>query len=88
MQEYITGSEELGPRVVSVVPDDDYKLLLTFTNGEKRLFDTQPLLNLPMYRRLQNRTFFLSASVAFGTVHWPFDIDCCPDSLYAKSVPV
>lgn len=88
MQEYVTGPEALGPRVVAVKPSDDYQLLLTFSNGEKRRFDAHPLLTLPAYQKLQNKAFFEAVSVAFGTVQWPCDIDCCPDSLYAKSVPV
>ena len=28
----------LGPRVIEVIPNDDFELLLTFNNGEKRIF--------------------------------------------------
>ena len=31
--------ELLGPRVVHVQPSEGYKLILTFTNGERRIFD-------------------------------------------------
>ena len=88
MQEYIIGPEALGPRVAAVKPGEDYQLLLTFTNGEMRRFDAHPLLALPAYHKLQCKAFFKTAAIAFGTVQWPDDIDCCPDTLYAKSVPV
>lgn len=87
MCEIIRG-EPLGPRVSSVVPTDDYELLLTFNNGEERKFDVKPLLGVKVFARLNNPAFFKSVKVEFGTVVWPNDIDYCPDTLYAESVPV
>ena len=37
--EYIQGAEALLPRVSSVEVRRDYFLMLSFRNGEKRLFD-------------------------------------------------
>jgi hypothetical protein len=83
----IVRGEPLGPRVTSVIATDDYKLLVTFTNGEERLFDASPLLQLPAFRPLNNLEFFKSVSTGFGTIVWPKDIDYCPDTLYEESVP-
>ncbi|MCL5282269.1 MAG: DUF2442 domain-containing protein [Planctomycetes bacterium] len=35
----------MNPRVKAVVPRDDYKLEITFTNGEFGVFDCAPLLS-------------------------------------------
>ena len=80
--------EALGPRVSAVSPMSNYELLLTFDNGEKRIFDVKPLLSMKVFKPLQNNTFFKSVKVAYGSVLWPNDIDYCPDTLYSESTPV
>ena len=86
MDNYIHG-EKLGPRVVEVLALDDYKLLLTFNNKEKRIFDASKLLGFKAFKPLNNIEFFKSVSVKYGTVVWANDIDYCPDTLYAESSP-
>lgn len=86
MDDIISGSP-LGPRVTEAIPVDDYKLLLTFTNGEQRIFDAKPLLEIAMFRPLVNKSFFRSVKVAYGSIIWPQDIDYCPDTLYMESIP-
>ena len=78
--------EPLGPRVVAVYPNADFKLLLTFDNGERRVFDAGPLLAMRAFQPLRNKAFFESVRVECGTVAWPQDIDYCPDTLYSESV--
>ena len=86
MDDIINGSP-LGPRVTIATPIDDYKLLLTFTNGERRIFDAKPLLEMSIFKPLANKSFFQSVKVAYGSVMWPQDIDYCPDTLYVESIP-
>ncbi|MBQ3373492.1 MAG: DUF2442 domain-containing protein [Oscillospiraceae bacterium] len=74
------------PRVKAVTPGEDYQLFLTFTNGEKKVFDVRPLLDIPVYKSLM-KNFYL-AQAGYGTVIWPGDIDISPDTLYLKSSPV
>lgn len=73
-------------RVVSVKPIDNYKLIVGFTTGEKKLYDVSPLLAYPIFAELKNESFFKTAKVDYGTVIWSDDIDLCPDSLYTDSV--
>jgi len=87
MDDIISGSP-LCPRVMDVAPTDDYKLLLTFTSGERRMFDFTPLLEMPVFEPLTNKSFFRSVKVAYGSVFWPRDIDYCPDTLYMESTPI
>ena len=86
MNDIIKGSP-LGPRVVDATPTDDYKLFLTFTNGERRIFDAKPLLEADAFKPLVSKSFFKSVKVAYGSVQWPQEIDYCPDTLYMESVP-
>ena len=87
MDDYIYG-DALGPRVTAVLPQDDYKLLITFNNGEKRIFSAGKLLNMKVFAPLKNPAFFKSVTVQYGTIVWPQDIDYCPDTLYAESLPI
>lgn len=88
MQEYVTGQEQLAPRLMAVKPLPDYQLELTFKNGERRHFDARPLLAVPAYAKLKNEAFFASVTVAYGSVQWPGEIDYCPDCLYQNSIPI
>ncbi len=70
---------------LEVLPD--FKLLLTFENGEKRLFNMQPLLAKKPWHTLGDTAHFSQAHVAYGTVMWPGNIDVAPETLYECSVP-
>lgn len=82
MTEIIRGAEPMGERVAAVAALPDYKLDLTFTNGERRIYDVAPLLDMPAYRPLKSAALFATAHVAYGTVCWTGDIDFCPELLY------
>ncbi|MEZ6104127.1 MAG: DUF2442 domain-containing protein [Pirellulaceae bacterium] len=76
----------MNPRVESVVPTDDYRLKLKFTNGEVGTFDCSHLLDFGVFREFQNIAYFLRATVVDGTVAWPHEQDICPDTLYEDSI--
>lgn len=82
----IYANEPLLPRVSDVKILPDYMLLLTFNNGEKKQYDVKPLLQHPVYKKLEK--VFPAAEIQFGTVVWPGDIDISPDTLYLKGSPV
>lgn len=75
-------------RVTAVKPQKDYTLLLTFTGGEKRLYNARPLLEKGIYSPLKNLAFFMSARVDGDTVIWSDEIDISPEHLYDNSNPV
>ena len=87
MDDIIRG-EALGPRVTSATATDDYRLFLTFTGGERRVFNAEPLLKTPAFKPLADKSFFRSVKVAYGSVMWADDIDYCPDTLYMESTPL
>lgn len=73
--------------VVKVEAMPDYKLFLEFENGEKRVFDMTPYLDKTPFVQLKGVHLFSKASVEFGTVIWPGNIDIAPETLYDRSRP-
>ncbi len=80
--EFITGKEQLLPRLASVEACPGYQLLLTFKNGERKRYDASPLLKLPAYQGWKD--VFPAVRVAYGTAVWPGDMDISPDTLYLR----
>lgn len=74
-------------QIINVKPLEDYKLLLTFDNNEKKIKDMKPYLSKGVFRVLQNKDFFNTVKVVLGTIAWG-DIDMCPDALYESSVDI
>ncbi len=72
----------MNPRPIDVKVLDNYELLILFQNGEQKIFDVKPLLQLPLYQPLQNKTLFYCAKADGMCVYWNDDIDICPDMLY------
>ena len=72
----------MNPRVFEVVPTDDYKLRLRFTNGEQGLYDCSQLLDFGIFQELRDKDYFKRVKVLNGTTVWPHEQDICPDTLY------
>ncbi|RJQ44438.1 MAG: DUF2442 domain-containing protein [Nitrospiraceae bacterium] len=72
--------------VISVKTHDDYTLELVFENGERRIFDMKPYFDRKPFIKLFNSPLFFKASVQYGTVVWPGNIDIAPDTLWSCSV--
>ena len=75
------------PRVVAVQALPNFRLGLTFGNGERRQFDMTPYLHYPVFTPLRNPGYFGLARVEYGTVTWPGEIDIAPETLYLDAVP-
>lgn len=73
------------PSVVVVEPGNDYKLAITFDNGEKRVFDVTPFLDKGIFVELKDVNYFRKVKVAFGSVEWPHEQDFSKDTLYILS---
>jgi hypothetical protein len=75
--------------VKSVEPQDNYMLLLTFENNEKRLFDMKPYLDFgPIFNELKDTSLFRSVRVAFQSVEWANHADLDPEILYPNSIAI
>ena len=65
---------------------DDMMLLITFSTGEKRLFDATVLLQYPAFKPLEHEEIFMSAKVEHGVLVWlDGDIDIAPETVYKNS---
>ena len=73
--------------VTGVVPVADYKLKLTFENGEKKIFDVRPLLTQRPWVSLKDLDLFMKAKVLGCSVAWDIETDIAPEILYENSVP-
>ncbi|MBI5788675.1 MAG: DUF2442 domain-containing protein [Candidatus Schekmanbacteria bacterium] len=71
--------------VISVKTRDDYTMELGFENGETRIFDMKQYLDKKPFVKLLNSPLFFKASVRYGTVVWPGNIDIAPETLWARS---
>lgn len=64
-----------------------YLVALTFSNGEERVIDLEPLLWGPMFEPLlADYNLFLQGEVSqeAGTLLWPNGADIAPETLYAR----
>lgn len=75
------------PYVSSVIPTDDYKLKLTFENGEKKIFDVRPLLSQRPWTSLKDLDFFMKAKVLGCSVVWDMETDIALEIPYQNSIP-
>jgi hypothetical protein len=66
---------------------DQYKLLITFDNKERRVFDAEPYLSDNFFAPLRNPSIFNSVTISPISLEWAGGIDMCPDELYYNSTP-
>jgi len=75
----------MNPRVRTVARESEYRLRITFTNGETGTYDCRPLLGFGVFQELQDKAYFRQVRAEGGTVVWPHEQDICPDTLYVES---
>jgi hypothetical protein len=73
------------PAVTQVKPLQDYILALTFINGEQKLFDMKPYLDLGIFQELKDLAVFNAVKISFDTVEWPNSADIDPETLFEGS---
>jgi len=72
------------PRVINVQAEQNFKLLITFNNGEKKSFDVKPYLGIGIFKELQDVSMFNSVKPFLGSIQWANGLDLCPDTLYLE----
>ena len=77
----------MNPYVKDLTPLANYRLLLSFENGETRIFDAAPYLEKGVFTRIRHPGLFGLAKVVAGSVEWPGEIDLSYDTLYLESKP-
>ncbi len=71
--------------VKKVEPINNFNLILTFENGEKRKLDMNPFLNKGIFQELRDVKMFNSVHVSFDTIEWDNEADLDPEILYKLS---
>ena len=71
--------------IIDVKAINDYNLILTFADGEKRQFDMKPYLNKAIFQELKDVQKFNAVFISFDTIAWKNEADFDPEILYAYS---
>ena len=74
-------------KAVGVEPLNNYLLRVFFSNGEVKIFDVKPYLELKVFAPVKDKSFFAKVKTEFNTVVWNDRIDIDPEELYWDSVP-
>ncbi len=74
--------------VVDVKPLENYQLLLKFENGEEKIFDVNPYLEIGKFQELKDEKLFKTVRVSFDSIEWNNQLDLDPKLLYQKSKAV
>ena len=75
----------LTPKIERVDVLEDYKLLLYFKTGEKRIYDMKKNLQYECFKKLKDKEVFNTVKPAGETIEWDTGEDVNPDDLYFNS---
>lgn len=84
-------------QVLQVMPAENYKVYIYFSDGRVKLYDASHLIGKGVFKKLEDREFYFHrCTVLNGTLAWdvsgdfnPYEcIDLDPDTLYNESVEV
>jgi hypothetical protein len=75
------------PKIKHINADDDYRLLITFDNGIKKIYNFSQKFIDDRYQLLKNLAFFKSVQIEPGGygLYWNDDIDISENELWEKS---
>jgi hypothetical protein len=75
---------ETYPKIANVKPQKDKKLLVTFRNGIKKVYDCSPLLDNNVFKPLTNDALFNSVKAdrhGYGVI-WTDELDLSESELW------
>ncbi len=75
-------------KVLNVKPLEDYKLLLEFVTGEKKVFDVGPYISGEWFGKLKDVNVFKTVRPCGNTIEWIGGQDIAPHELYEFSIDV
>jgi len=65
---------------------DNYRILLTFNNGETKTVDLENELSGSVYIPLRQPDYFKNFRVKYNTVEWENGADYAPEYLYSIGI--
>ena len=77
-------------KIIYISPNDDYTLLVTFSDKKTKLCDMNPLLQKSPFDQLKDKNLFFSVQVDVGGygISWNDFIDLSEYELYVNSKEV
>lgn len=77
------------PKIKYINADDNYRLLITFDNGIKKIYNFSQKFIDDRYQLLKNLAFFKSVQIEPGGygLYWNDDLDISENELWEKSEP-
>ncbi|WP_420468109.1 DUF2442 domain-containing protein [Panacagrimonas sp.] len=75
----------MNPRIKSAQALSGHRLDVEFVNGERRIFDASPYLDVGVFRALRDPAIFAGVVVVNGAIQWPGEIDLSWDTVYLRS---
>ncbi len=73
------------PKAIDVKPLENYLLLISFDNGEQKVFDVKPYLSHKAFELLKDKKIFDTVKIGGLSIEWCNGADICPDELYNNS---
>ncbi len=71
--------------IKAVQPVENHHLLITFDNGEEKIFDMNEYLDKGIFAELKNENLFRTVHVIFDTIEWENGADLDPELIYQES---
>ena len=69
-------------QVIAAEPMEGMRVLVSFENGVRGVFDCTYLTKDPYWAKLKSPAFFRQVKAEYGTLCWPEDIDVAPESVW------
>ncbi len=79
------------PKIRSVLPAEDKKLIVKFDNGVEKVYDCKPLIEkYDAFKVLENHVFFKQVKVDAGGygISWDDKVDLSEDELWTNAVEI
>jgi len=72
-------------KITSATVVDHFRVSLRFDDGTSGMADLSPLAGRGVFRAWDEKGVFEQLSISpAGALHWPGDLDLCPDALYLQ----
>jgi hypothetical protein len=71
--------------IKAVKPVENYHLLISFDNGEEKIFDMNEYLDKGIFAELKDENLFRTVHINFDTIEWENGADLDPELIYKES---
>lgn len=76
------------PKVLNVLPQKDYTVIVTFESGEIKKFSVKPYISGNWFGQLMDLYIFNTVRPCGNTIEWADGQDIAPHELYELSVAI